>query len=628
MLYRVTYGSDSIYEAYRNAVSNKELNEFCKKFKWMNPRFVHEHSDWRLYFTERGYIEFRESILPEITKVLDKDKIEVEQVSENPYPADQIAYEDEYQRVYDIQGSNILSEEYLQTLQEVYFGKSITLQQAENLLDNMRKEYMSGSPRIPKNDPNLLQFNALIMQFFGLGGFMLKVSLDPVPAISSIPMTYNRKIKFTDSYIVDPDSYRFKKEAGYTCIINVTTGMIFSDHFTTEEIMAAILYELGYMFFGCFSNSNAILANVKSATNLATAIASIVQQMFYVEKIGKWVEDMILSKKLVNSPFQEMTPEQAENFRGIIANWTPEFYAQWEKKWLEERNTKVKQFVKGYANKFTAGLRGVTLGMIVSNSRLVNMFKDTFKNDYAQNNGIRSVAVTFVNYVKIAINYIMAGVNSMTMRALRMVGSTGLGGSILHTLGVYDMIVPYRSAIETAKNPMNWISMPINYKASLAAGNFPTMYGYGAAEISYFQKMQSNNKIGLVKHFLKTCPWMGVVFDVAVLPARILNGVFDQSPNGVARCMDQIKMLEVELAKQSLTPELRSRISQDIADCKQALSKLTDISNGVRDPDILQKIYNKVLVDCLGSVGLKDAMFNNTSRFEEWDKETNAKKDI
>jgi len=285
---------------------------------------------------------------------------------------------------------------------------------------------------------------------------------------------------------------------------------------------------------------------------------------------------------------------------------------------IEDHNANVKRVASNYSSRFNAATGLYYVIRCVMDSKPCRWLAGLFRKEYATKNSVHSVVTSFVDYIKIGVKYALTSLDWITSKAVMSFGS-GKG------FGISELVVPYISTIESMKNPMNWISMPIGYKASLAAGNFATMYGYGAAQISYFDKMKSNQKIKYVRHFIKRHPWLGIIGDIVLMPSRILSSVFNTSPSGISSCMDQIKMLETELSKQDLSPEMRSKITADIEKCKLSLSKLIDISKREKDPDIMKKLYNKFLFECLDGIGLKDALLNNADRFTDWDNAMTAK---
>ena len=611
MLYRITHNGIGIFSELfhpsRKLFSDEDFENFKSAYEWLPRAKLKDNKykeSYRSYFTELGYDKFNKTILPYFQKLYDKDSIKVDEVPETQFSPDMLVYEDKYQKIYDLSKGNVLTEEYLELLNEVYFGKTDSILEIEETLDKIRKSYI-GTNNIPKNDSIVNKFNKLIAKQFGLKYFVLSIIFDPVPGMTSVPIT--TKLFSNDSnIIIDKDTYKFKPESGCTCILNITTGLIFSKEFTTEEIMAGILYQLGYMFFSGFSKNNSILANIYTATNIATSIANTVQQIYYTKNVGSFIEKKIINRlwvdadKLTSLPKEElikMFPKMD------IANMTPEDIAKGMQVFSDFQNNELKKAAHFNSSIIANSLLVKIIISCCTENPLYKWFINLFKKEYENDSKVKSVSIGFIEYIKLFFSKTIDGINSIINKAVAIIGSG-------QTFGLIDLLSSCKTTIAAMKNPLNWLFTPIAYNIDVGANNFATMYGYSAAQISYFEKMNSNNNVKLLGYFIKKHSWLGLIYDVVMLPSKILSSVFDYTPSGLARCVNQIKYLENELAKQDIPSEVRQSISSDIATCYNALNKLKDISKSIKDPDIIKKLYNKALYDCLGSVGLKDELLN------------------
>ena len=275
MLYRVTYKGISIYKAFKNNCSFDEWKEVKKASKWLPlpKEYDDKNKICRSYFTVNGYEKFNKNVLPLIIEKINKSDINIEKISEDKLGTP--IYEDEYQKVYDMNNNSI--NEQLENINEVYFGKTPEIQAIEDQLDKFRKSYI-GKSRLPANDPELNKLTKMIGKFFGIR-FALNIIFDPVPIANSVPMAKDLK---KDSIVVDPKTYRFRPESKFICIVNMSSGLIFSSDFTTEEVMAAILYELGFLFMVCFTDSNITLYNIYSTLQFVNTIASVIIQLYQI----------------------------------------------------------------------------------------------------------------------------------------------------------------------------------------------------------------------------------------------------------------------------------------------------------------------------------------------------------
>jgi hypothetical protein len=115
------------------------------------------------------------------------------------------------------------------------------------------------------------------------------------------------------------------------------------------------------------------------------------------------------------------------------------------------------------------------------------------------------------------------------------------------------------------------------------------------------------------------------MLDLITTPAQIINGVFDPKPDGISRAYDKIKMLEYELSKTDLDPKMRAVIQSDLDLCKKNIKSLVDISKGVKDPDILRKMYNRTLGSVADGTNLKSFIFDDKNKFQKYDDYYNTK---
>jgi len=640
LLYRIIYNGIDILNAYKNEDKDNEWDKIQHALSWMKhvpKKYFKDNVDdceiYQLYLTSRGLYMFNDTALPIILKKLNKDDIEIEEISDNLYG--NAIYEDEYIKIYNVANNTNINEQ-LENINEVYFGKTPEIQAIEDQLDKFRKFYI-GKSKLPVNDPDLNKLGKMISKFFGIK-FALNIIFDSVPIANSIPMTKHLIDK--DSIVVDPKTYKFRPESGFMCIVNISSGLIFSSDFTTEEIMAAILYELGFIFMACFTDSNIILYNIYHVTKITNACINALIRLYtlfgYLSKTGRPIAKSLMQNGVALTGGKEY--EGLKDLQNIIDGVPKEARPILIEKLksnpntanainsLESINGMINSNSKFMADIFAAGVAGINAYNYQSKQapsyrRLVSEYRDII----THNTSIKSTCIRFIDYIGLSFKYVSGIFEGMVTRLIAKLGIGKTPSNVLQFLGVDDLILPYASTIIKAKNPINWINIPIEYKVEQGASNFPTMYGYGAAETSYFAKMDSNNRITLIKYILKKVPFIGAVYDVCMIPAKVLNGIFDNKSGGVSRCIDQINLLKNELNKQNIDNETKSIIQKDLNECIIELNKLTNISKGIQDPDIIKKLYNKFLQDCFEGTDLKDRLFNNLSKFKEYDKNYNKR---
>lgn len=166
----------------------------------------------------------------------------------------------------------------LDPINEVYFGKTPELQRMENQLGIFRSKYLDNYIMIPtvNSDPDLLRFNRMMEDFFGFGCFSLHVINQASMNAFTYPIDMRYDVFNTNkNLLVDKNHYKFNKKADYTCVTVIYSGLIFNPGFTTEEIMACILHEVGHNFYSAIDRTNGVAINLYSAITFMVNLASL-----------------------------------------------------------------------------------------------------------------------------------------------------------------------------------------------------------------------------------------------------------------------------------------------------------------------------------------------------------------
>ncbi len=95
-LYRITYNNEGIYNALKNKIDLDTWKDLLRtnNFNWL-PKPPSYAINNKSYFKEKGYLKFKEDVLPIIIKYLDKDKIIIKEYNK----VKNVIYEDEFQIV-------------------------------------------------------------------------------------------------------------------------------------------------------------------------------------------------------------------------------------------------------------------------------------------------------------------------------------------------------------------------------------------------------------------------------------------------------------------------------------------------------------------------------------------------
>ena len=158
----------------------------------------------------------------------------------------------------------------LKAVNEVYFGKTSEILTIEKQLDKFRNKYMNQYIRniLVNNDEDLLKLNRMFEDAFGFGCFSLNVINQPIANAYTIPIDYRWDLSQGDirrNLIVDKGTFKFNKSADYTCMVYIYSGVIFNSEFTTGEVMACILHEVGHNFYGALDGKHGVMIGVFNA---------------------------------------------------------------------------------------------------------------------------------------------------------------------------------------------------------------------------------------------------------------------------------------------------------------------------------------------------------------------------
>ena len=132
----------------------------------------------------------------------------------------------------------------LEYLQEVYFGKSDILLQAEKQIGVIRSEFKSSKDMTAH--PATQAFNRLIEKQFGMELFALQIEHEEAFDAYTIPIAKRfdivREDNFKNLVEMNPKTgYRFKKDNGLCIVAYISSGLISNQNFTNAEILAILL---------------------------------------------------------------------------------------------------------------------------------------------------------------------------------------------------------------------------------------------------------------------------------------------------------------------------------------------------------------------------------------------------
>ena len=160
-------------------------------------------------------------------------------------------------------------------LNEVYFGKVIALQQLEDTLDQLRNKYSShwreDMPRLYRvmnRDPLVQEkIPKYIREQFGFGEVIVTITNSTDLNASTLGIMADKNgvgylddmkpIQLKDVIVITSEGIRYdNKKIKPTILILISMGLLFSERISTQELMAALLHEIGHNFSKAFLASD------------------------------------------------------------------------------------------------------------------------------------------------------------------------------------------------------------------------------------------------------------------------------------------------------------------------------------------------------------------------------------
>lgn len=179
-------------------------------------------------------------------------------------------------------------------LNEVYFGKTPELQKMEKQLGIFRSKYLGKYIMnvYCNSDPDLLKFNRMMEDYFGFGCFTLHVINQPIANAHTCPIDMRLDVLNTNKHLVaDKKGFKFNKDADYSVLVCVYSGIMFNPEMTDEEVMAVIMHKVGHNFYAALDRNHGVLSNLYSIYALYANIYNAIIHLL-TGNISKSVDDV------------------------------------------------------------------------------------------------------------------------------------------------------------------------------------------------------------------------------------------------------------------------------------------------------------------------------------------------
>ena len=199
------------------------------------------------------------------------------------------------------------------------------------------------------------------------------------------------------------------------------------------------------------------------------------------------------------------------------------------------------------------GFRQLAMGSNALGNKIYEAYNKACKEDKLFAAGVQTL-----QNIGASINLGINTVQHISIYAQMLFNPIGVMiGSLIS--GVYRLIGNFNIA--------DIIFKPQKYKNEKIADNFAAMYGYGVESSTALGKMETGSP-NAVDDFVHNSPIFGKLYDLILMPTRVLLYLFDEHPEYPARIKNDLRMLEDDLNRTDLDPKLRKELESNIKEIK------------------------------------------------------------
>lgn len=167
-------------------------------------------------------------------------------------------------------------------INEVYFGNTPDIQEAQKYLSLLRKEIIKNDTLFVKtasSNKNLYKFNRQIEKIFGFKTFSLVIIYSDELNAFTIPLSmhvdvHNPSKKFKPN----KSTMKFDTEAEFNCMTFIYTGLFLDERFSDREIMAILLHEIGHNFSSSLDSDILLFNSIKKSIYVLKTLSDIILQ--------------------------------------------------------------------------------------------------------------------------------------------------------------------------------------------------------------------------------------------------------------------------------------------------------------------------------------------------------------
>jgi len=176
-----------------------------------------------------------------------------------------------------------------ESINEVYFGETKEIKQLQKALSELRASVLRSDNFLIKKAntlPEVLEFNRIVEEIFGFGSFSLQIEYNGSMNAFTIPLGYKLDVYNTRKNLkADKQSIKYDKEVDYSCLVFITSGLLFNEKINDREILAIILHEIGHNFSSSLNNNHAIFSMVQKAMIVVDTIENILIAILFEPKL-------------------------------------------------------------------------------------------------------------------------------------------------------------------------------------------------------------------------------------------------------------------------------------------------------------------------------------------------------
>lgn len=180
----------------------------------------------------------------------------------------------------------------IESIREVYFG--------ENQIKKLQEQFTLFRARCFKERKftkkentydELFKFNRMVESVFGFETFALQIDMGDYENAFTLPLSNKLDLNRTDKKVqYSKNHMKFNKDAGYSCLVVITYGLLINERYTDRELFAIILHEIGHNFSEAINKTGTLFGNINKAfvvyDIIVSTILSVLSSPQYISRVS------------------------------------------------------------------------------------------------------------------------------------------------------------------------------------------------------------------------------------------------------------------------------------------------------------------------------------------------------